>query len=58
MKFPELKTGQESCNSWVCTHPTNSRLVVETFNRSKAFEAYSKGWKVLTAYQHLVNLNA
>lgn len=55
--FPELKDASASCNSWVCAHPTSGRLV-ETFNRSKALEAHSKGWKVKTAYQHLVDLNS
>lgn len=56
MNFPELKTGYASCNSWVCTHPITKQLV-ETFNRSKALEAHSKGWQVVTAYDHLVSFN-
>ena len=56
MNFPELKTGYASCNSWVCTHPI-SKCPVETFKRSKALEAHSKGWHVVTAYDHLVALN-
>ena len=52
--FPLLSTAPVSCNSWICA---GEGRTVETYSEEKAREAHKAGYKVVTAYAHLVSLN-
>ena len=52
--FPEVTNCPVSCNSWIIYHPNG---MFETFDRKIAFEAFSKGIEVKTAYEHLASLS-
>jgi len=52
--FPEVTDCPVSCNSWIIYRADG---LFETFDRKIAFQYFSKGIEVKTAYEHLASLS-